>query len=252
VTDLVAHLRGLGIERGDTILVHTSYRAVRPIHGGPDSVIDALIDAVGPDGTVVMPSWSDEDDEVFDPASYEVDDHLGVVADEFWQRPDAVRGEHAFAVAAIGPRAREIAGAPFGVPPHGPESGIGRVYDANGKVVLLGVDHTANTTIHLAETVAGVPYSQRYRILIPSDDGPAAFDYDEPDSCCGGFVQVGDWLRTRGLTREGTFGNGHAMVASSRDIVATVVEELARDACRFLCEAGACEECDEARAAIPG
>jgi aminoglycoside N3'-acetyltransferase len=240
---LVAQLRDLGVGVGDILLVHTSYRAIRPIDGGPDGVIDALIEAVA-DGTIVMPSWTDEDDEVFEPEATEVDDHLGVVADEFWRRADVLRGTHPFAVAAWGRHAQEIASAPFVLPPHAPDSGVACVHDLDGKVLLLGVDHDANTTIHLGELIFGVPYSQPKHITVLANGRPKRIDYDENDHCCLRFNLVGDWLRARGLQREGPFGQARATLVRSRDVVSTVVEELARDALRFLHPRGECEECD--------
>ncbi len=248
---LVVQLRDIGVERADVLLVHTSFRAIRPIDGGPDGVIDALIEAVGPDGTIVMPSWTDEDDEIFDPEADDVDDHLGVVADEFWRRPDVVRGTHPFAVAAWGTHAQHIASAPFVVPPHAPDSGVARVHDLDGKVLLLGVDHDANTTIHLGELIFGVPYSEPNHITVLENGKPKRIEYDENDHCCRNFNLVGEWLRGRGLQREGPFGHGRVMIARSRDVVSTVVEELAEDPCRFLCPRGTCEACDRTWQSVP-
>ena len=249
--NLVDQLRDLGVESGDVLLVHTSFRAIRPIDGGPDGVIDALIAAVGAQGTIVMPSWTDEDDEIFDPDATEVDDHLGVVADEFWQRPDVVRGTHPFAVAAWGRHASAIASAPFVLPPHAPGSGVARVHDLDGKVLLVGVDHDADSTIHLGELVFGVPYSQPNHITVLENGRPKRIEYDENDHCCQRFNLVGDWLRRRGLQREGAFGHGPAILARSRDVVTTVVEELAADPCRFLHPLGTCIECNRTWASVP-
>ena len=66
--ELVRQLRSLGVTAGDVLLVHTSFRAVRPVEGGPEGLIRALRDALGPDGTLVMPSWTGDDDTPFDPA----------------------------------------------------------------------------------------------------------------------------------------------------------------------------------------
>lgn len=243
---VVEHLRDLGVPRGAVLLVHTAYSLTGPIEGGPDGLIDALLEAIGPEGTLVMPSWTEDDDEIFDPSSYEVDDHLGVVADEFWQRPGVVRGTHPFAMAALGPRAGEIAGAPLVLPPHAPNSGIAKVHDLDGWVLLLGVDHVGDTTIHLGELVAGVPYRVPHHITVDQDGEPRRIDYGENDHCCQNFVWVGDWLRARGRQHEGVVGYGRAQLARSRDIVATIVEELSDDPCRFLHRAGTCESCDEA------
>lgn len=247
---LAAHLRDIGVQPRGLLLVHTSFRTIGPVDGGPDAFIDALLEALGPEGTLVMPSWTDEDDEPFDPGTTDVEDHLGVVADTFWRRPGVVRGDHPFAVAALGPRAVQVAGAPFVLPPHGPGSGIDRVHDLDGWVLLAGVDHDANTTVHLGELCGGAPYRQPNHVTVLEDGEPKRIDYGENDSCCRGFNMVGDWLRERGLQREGALGGGRAMLARSRDIVATVVEELRDDTCRFLCRRGTCVECDRSWASM--
>ena len=65
---IAEELRALGLPAGAIVVVHTSYRAVGPVDGGPAALIDALGEAVGRDGTLVMPSMSDDDDIV--PAYY--------------------------------------------------------------------------------------------------------------------------------------------------------------------------------------
>jgi aminoglycoside 3-N-acetyltransferase len=137
------------------------------------------------------------------------------------------------------------------LPPHAPDSGVARVHELDGKVLLLGVDHDADTTIHLGELVFGVPYSQPNHITVLEEGRAKRIDYDENDHCCRNFNLVGDWLRVRGLQCEGTVGNARAMVARSRDIVSTVVEQLAEEPCRFLCARGTCDECDRTWTSVP-
>ncbi len=249
---LSAQLDALGLRRGDVVLVHTSFRAIRPTHGDPDAVIDALMETVGDEGTVVMPSWTDDDDEVFDPHTYEVDEHLGVVADEFWQRPDVLRGSHPFAVAAWGKHAAHITSAPLVLPPHAPDSGVARAHDLDGKVLLLGCDHDANTTIHLGELMAGAPYRVSNHITVLRDGQPTRIDYGENDHCCIGFNKVDGWLDARGLQRQGPFGSGTARLVRAQDVTATVIDELADDKCRLLehSPGGTCDECDRAWASV--
>lgn len=228
------------------LLVHTSFSKVGPLDGGPDALIDALLEALGPDGTLVMPSWTAEDDVPFDPTETSTLPHLGIVSDTFWRRPGVLRGDHPFAVAAIGPKADYITSAPFVLPPHAPDSGVARVHELDGWVLLLGVDHDSNTTIHLAELIAGVPYWQACYITIVENGRPKRVHYGENDHCCQRFNLAGDWLRDRGLQREGTVGSATAMLTRSRDVVDTVVEELRDDLCRFLHPRGSgCDECEE-------
>jgi aminoglycoside 3-N-acetyltransferase len=105
-----------------------------------------------------MPSWSGADDEPFEPARTPACSSLGVVADTFWRLPGVLRSDHVFAFAAAGPAAADITSGPLPLPPHIPDSAVGRVHDRDGQVLLLGVGHDADTMLHLAELVAAVPY----------------------------------------------------------------------------------------------
>src|SRR5438552_1255701 len=130
---LAGQLRTIGVGAGDVLLVHTSFRAVRPVEGGPLGLIEALRDVIGPRGTLVMPSWADDDDAPFDPVTTATPADLGVVADTFWRQPGVLRSDHPFAFAAAGPQASAIVSGPLPLPPHGHESPVGRVYDLNGQ-----------------------------------------------------------------------------------------------------------------------
>ena len=66
---LVAQLRAIGVEPGGVLLVHTAFRNVRPVENGPTGLCEALLEAVGPGGTLVMPSWTGDADAPWDPAS---------------------------------------------------------------------------------------------------------------------------------------------------------------------------------------
>jgi len=246
--EIVRQLRALGVGRGGVLLVHASFRAVRPVAGGPAGLIAALREGVGSDGTLVMPSWTGEDDAPFDPSTSLAAPDLGIVAETFRLLPGVLRSDHPFACAALGPRAAGIVAGPLPLPPHAPESPVGRVHGLDGQVLLLGVGHDADTTLHLAEVLAGVPYGVPKHCTVLRDGRPARIDYRENDHCCERFALADGWLRAAGLQSEGRVGNAHARLARSRDIVRVALERLARDPLLFLHPAGAgCAECDAAR-----
>ena len=86
---------------------------------------------------------------------------MGIVAQTFWQLPGVLRSDSPHAFAAAGPQAARIT-APHPVDvPHGLDSPVGRVYELDGQVLLLGVDHTANTTIHLGEYMRRARYRRK-------------------------------------------------------------------------------------------
>jgi aminoglycoside N3'-acetyltransferase len=250
--EVIAQLQTLGVKRGGVLLVHTSFRAVRPIEGGPEGLIDALLAAVGPEGTLVMPSWTGDDETPFDPASTRASEDLGVVADKFWRLPGVIRSEHLFAFAAKGPHAHRVTEGPLPLPPHSPQSPVSRVHELDGQVLLLGVGQDANTTLHLAELLANVPYRLPKHCTVLHEGRPKRIEYLENDHCCSGFARCDDWLRAAGLQSERMVGHAQSRLARSQDIVRVALEHLQQDPLTFLHpESAGCEECNDARASVP-
>jgi aminoglycoside N3'-acetyltransferase len=236
-------LAALGVEPGGVLVVHTSFSRVAPIDGGPRALIEALLDVLGPNGTLVMPSMSDDDEHPFDPAQTPCAG-MGIVADTFWRMPGVLRSDSPHAFAAFGLRAAEITAAhPLDVP-HGLDSPPGRVYEMDGQVLLLGVGHDANTTIHVAENMSGARYFRPMHVTILEGGRPVRFDYRELDHCCENFALMDEWLGER--QRRGVVGNGEARLMRSRDVVDAAMLRLQQHELTFLHDEGECEECDDA------
>ena len=242
---LTQKLLELGVQPGGVLLVHTAFSKVKPVEGGPAGLIEALGSALGSDGTLVMPSMSYDDDQVFDKTQNHCA-QLGVVADTFWRLPGVLRSDNNHAFAAAGPLAERIlAPHPIDIP-HGLNSPVGRVYELDGQVLLLGVDHTSNTTIHLCENMAGVRYRRDKYLTFLRDGKPTRFEYREIDHCCENFAFVDGWLDERGLQQHGKVGNADARLIRSRDIVDVVTKRLKGNEITFLHPKEVDEECDDA------
>ena len=248
---VVAQLRALGVRRGGVLLVHTYFRAVRPIEGGPIGLIRALSEVIGEEGTLVMPTMTDGET-VFDPGATPTHD-MGITAETFWRQPGVRRSPHpSGSFASRGPLAEHVCAPHPLSPPHGPDSPPGRVYDLGGQVLLLGVGHSESTTLHVAEAMARVPYSISYPCVVEQDSQPSTVMIAETDHCCRRFALADTWLRARGSQREGKVGSADARLFDSRDVVHLAVERLLADPLVFLCPADeGCEECDTARGSIP-
>lgn len=127
VHQLVEQLLSLGVRPGGVLLVHTAFSRVRPVEGGPLGLIQALSDALGPEGTLVVPTMT-AGDSVFDPRTTPTQD-MGVTAERFRRLAGVLRSDHPGAsFAARGPRAAEICAPQPLQPPHGPDSPVGRVW----------------------------------------------------------------------------------------------------------------------------
>lgn len=246
---LTQQLLDIGVTPGGVLLVHCAFSKLKPVENGPVGLIVALQSALGANGTLVMPSMSDDDNQPFDARTTPCHT-MGVVADTFWRLPDVLRSDSPHAFAARGPQAARIT-APHPLDlPHGLDSPVGRVYELNGQVLLLGVGHDANTSIHLAEYLAGVRYRRKKHLVVLKDGQPTRLDYWEIDHCCQNFQLVDEWLEARKLQGRGKVSNAEARLARSRAIVSVVREQLQREETVFLHPVGVDEECDEARASL--
>ena len=248
-TELTQQILDLGVIPGGVLLVHCAFSKVKPVENGPLGLIAALQAALGPAGTLVMPSMTDDDQVPFDPKTSTCLE-MGVVANTFWQLPDVLRSDSPHAFAAIGPQAAAITAThPLDVP-HGLDSPVGRVYELDGQVLLLGVGHDANTTIHLAESLAGVRYRREKSIIIKQGQRLVPYHYNEIDHCCQRFNLLDEWLESRGLQQRGKVGHADARLIPSQDVVEVVVSELRKNETALLHPPGVDHQCDEARSSL--
>ena len=246
---LVRQLSALGVEPGGVLLVHASFSSVAPVEGGPRGLIETLLAALGEGGTLVMPSMGDDDDMPFDRTKSPCR-AVGIVADTFWRMPGVLRSDSPHAFAALGPQAERIT-QPHPVDiPHGLESPPGRVHELDGQILLLGVGHDANTTLHVAEAIARVRYRQPKHATVLENGTAKRYEYGETDHCCERFGLLDAWLGNQ--QRRGNVGHAEGRLARSRDIVGAALERLSADETVFLHPSGGpCRECSEARASLP-
>lgn len=164
-SDIVTGLRSLGLRAGDRVLAHSSLSSFGQVEGGADTVINALLQAVGTRGTVLVPTLTGSEE--LSPANPPVFDPLrtpcwtGRIPETFRQRPDAIRSLHpTHSVAAIGPDAEAlIADHLDSLTPCDHSSPYGKLTaDERGCILLIGVDHQSNTTMHHVEEIVGAAY----------------------------------------------------------------------------------------------
>ncbi len=157
---LVEQLRAMGIQPGDTLLVHSSMKSLGKVQGGAETLIDALMESVS-EGLLLMPAhtWKQMGTEysLFDPENEPV--CVGIVPELFRKRPGVVRSLHpTHSMAAYGKYAEEyIRGEENRTTPCPPEGCWGRLREMKAKILLLGVTHIRNTYIHSIEESFGVP-----------------------------------------------------------------------------------------------
>ncbi len=162
LNDILSALKRLGIENGDTVLVHSSLKSFGRVEKGADDVIDALISAVGNEGTVVMPTLAMKNfNDAYDTWHITKPSDTGLITEVFRQRSDAIRSDQAtHSVAATGKNAEYLtkthgqSGLRIGIygnSPFAKDSPWQKLYDMNAKVIMLGVTYEKLTFRHLCE-----------------------------------------------------------------------------------------------------
>lgn len=187
---LVADLCRLGVRAGGVTMVHTRMSALGWVIGGSETVVRALLEALGPEGTLMAyASWADHvyalDDwpeehraayraepPVFDLATAEVDRDYGRIPERVRTWPGALRSAHPEAsVVAVGPRADWLTSSHPADDGYGAGSPLGRLVEAGGQVLMLGAPLSTVTLLHHAEAIASAPGKRTVTYRIAMADG---------------------------------------------------------------------------------
>lgn len=191
----------LGIKKGDDVIVHSSYKSLGGVGGGIETVIKALISAVGDSGTILFPTLSYESVEPNLPVNNPVFDVLntpscvGAMSNIFMNMESVERSLHpTHSVAAFGARQSEyIKDHLLDDEPVGVNSPFFKLGQLGGKVLFLGCTTAANTSMHGVEEYAGAPYilsndTKRY-IIIDKSGEKIEKDYRYHTIGAHGFAQ---------------------------------------------------------------
>ena len=254
--DIVAAIRSLGVQPGDLLIAHSSYRSFNPgdasdrVEGGPAAVAEALIDAVSPGGSVFVPTYNYGND-VWDPATSPSYD--GVITEHFRKLPGAVRSLHpTHALAGVGPDATSILANHDKVQPFGEGSPLWKLWERDAWVLLIGVSHEANSVAHVAEELLAMPYLDRRRTAHVARPGGAAEEVIlRRPGCSDSWAAVLDpRLRAAGAVREAMVGQSRFLLMRSTAVVAATIELLKNDPAALLCHRCDCDACNSARALL--
>ena len=144
-------------------MVHASLRSLGPVEGGARAVVEAILDALGPKGTMLMMIAAD-DDEPFDRLRTEADEDNGILAEVFRTFPGVEVNDHpACRFAALGACATYLLEPQPLNDYYGIGSPLERLVEHRGAVLRLGSDPDTVTLTHYAENLARVPDKKRVR-----------------------------------------------------------------------------------------
>ncbi|MET9271073.1 AAC(3) family N-acetyltransferase [Kribbella sp. NPDC003557] len=249
--ELVDGLRQLGLERTGEVIVHSSLSSFGYVDGGAEAVCAALTEVCG---TVLMPagswdltaipappglvrphnaywnaeSWPDFDEKLSQATSFRddlpIDSWLGKIPETFRQTCSPFRTGHPlFSYQAAGPAAERLLGA------QRPDWPLGPIEALDGDVLLLGVTHTSNTTIHLAEQYLGRSCFYRYA---KSADG-LWVEYPNIPGDSREFDAIEPTLRS--ATKEVRIGQARVRRIPKQAVLAATRQLVENDSAALLC-----------------
>ena len=240
-SEIVEGFKNIGLRKGSTVLVHSALSSFGYVEGGVPTVINALLETVGNEGTVMVPTLTGKyTDDKYNPPIFDVRKTpcwTGKIPENFRHMPDAKRSLHpSHSVAAMGSRRDELLfGHETGGSPCDKRSPYFKNAMLDGYVMLIGVDQESNTTIHCCEEAADVPYHLQKdftQINIVDYSGKEIsmrnrlHDWYKPPT---DFNKFDDLFLTHGIMKKVKIGNSDIRLMKAKDMLEFSVDLLLKD-----------------------
>ena len=232
---LIEDLKKLGLEKGDTVLVHASLSKLGWTCGGSQTVIMALLELIGTQGTIVMPAHTSANS---DPAEWEnppvpkewvYDIYLnmpafdvnlsptrgmGCIAELFRTLPQALRSNHPnVSFSALGKNEKYITEEHILAPQFGLQTPLGKLYNLKAKVLLLGVAYDSCTSFHLAEVLTEkLPFKKMGTAMMEDNKRVWKWFQDLEYDSEADFEKIGSELDKTGLVNIDRVGSSLSRV----------------------------------------
>jgi aminoglycoside 3-N-acetyltransferase len=257
--DVVSGLRAFDLDPETPLIVHASLSSFGEVRGGGEAVLGALLSLFE---QVLMPAFTyktmiiPEDGPPnnglvygsghdlnrmadFFRADLPVDPTIGDIAETLRKNANARRSSHPI-LSFSGIAVEDALAAQTLSEPLAP---IQALTEKNGWVLLLGVDHTVNTSIHYTEALAGRKSFVRWALTPTGIKECPAFP-----SCSDGFEAAAPLLES--ITRQQTIGAAQVRAIPLQPMIETLVGLLQKDPLALLCDRADCERCDAVRQAL--
>ncbi len=253
--NLVAAMQDVGLGEVGRLLMHSSLHSLGQVDGGAETLIDALLEVLGEEGTLMVPTFNyNLELDVFDPAT--VRSQTGLIPETLRKRPEAIRSLHPnYSVAAIGKDAEELTREHWKAEATGVGSPIDRIARLGGSILLLGVKHDTDSSMHVGEAYAEVPYRgvpfdpswpRTAKVRTPDGEIVPVDLHDEP-GCSTGFGIIEMPLRQRGMIRDFKIDRAKCQLVKGQNVIEATVEILEQRMDALLCSNPQCFFCPRAR-----
>lgn len=257
--DVINGLKCLDIEPNRPVIAHASLSSFGEVRGGAETILGALLTSMSgvmmptfTYKTMLIPEDGPEDNglnygsgkdtnrmsEFYTP-SMPADPMMGIIAEKLRQVTGARRSSHPI-LSFAGVGVEQVIRAQTMEEPLAP---IGELLERDGWVLLLGVDHTVNTSIHYAERLAGRKQFVRWALSAQGVTACPGFP-----GCSDGFEQIAPALAK--ATRVVKIGGARIQAVPLKALAQAVQQTLAKDPLALLCGRADCERCNTVRKSV--
>jgi aminoglycoside 3-N-acetyltransferase len=259
IADLAAEFRRIGIEPGDNVILHSSYKCVAPVEKGPSGVVQAMLDAIGPAGNLMVPTfsyclpmWNMEPFDITNTRS-----KTGAITEAVRLHPQALRSFHpTHSTAVIGPDAETITRNHMHASAIGLDSPFGKMHARKAKILMLGTHQDTNSSLHYCEVKSELGYidvpfteNQPYELAwFFNEVGQIEYtQVFEVPGCSRGFRAIEDPLRARGVLRDLQVFSAQSQLLRLDELVQAADEILRENPTLLLCNTPTCTICPKRR-----
>lgn len=257
VTSLKQDFKLLGIRSGQILIMHSSLSAIGWTVGGPVTVIKALMEILTSEGTLIMPTFSGDNTDPSDWENPPVPESwwniirnempayhpkitptrgMGIIVDIFRNWPTVIRSSHPVSsFAAWGKHAEYIIKNHDLIADLGENSPLARIYQLNGKILLVGVSHENNSSLHLAEYRSDFP-GKNYKLngsAILIDNKREWVEWRELNINSDDFEQLGIDFESKINYSPSKVGLADARLLSQREMVNFGIKWLKKNRIRI-------------------
>ncbi|MEC8992000.1 MAG: AAC(3) family N-acetyltransferase [Candidatus Latescibacterota bacterium] len=231
-SDVIRSLESMGLKAGDRVMVHSSLSSMGHVEGGAPTVLQAFLDVLGDAGTLMVPTFTHSGCQYYDPLL--TPSLNGAITEAARSLPGAIRSLHpTHAVTVVGPDAEDLVEDDLDRGALGRDSALDRLIKKGGHVFLLGVDHRANSSIHIGEDYAGddrqasiSPDHPKVVVLNHPQRGEEEVTLTEMMGSTIAFDRMEEVLRSRDQVVEGKIGEATCQLMKGEDIIAATVDIL--------------------------
>ena len=239
--NVITQLESIGINEGDSILLHSSLSKIGFVENGAKTIINAFIDVIGSKGTLCMPAFPGmgfnydylKTNPVFD--IKHTPSKMGIITEEFRKMNNVKRSFHPTdSVCALGFHAEEITNSHFNqITPYNINSPFIKLCQLNGKIVLIGVDLNSLTNFHTLEDAVEnfkfpIYHKELFQTQLIDENGvmkTMQTKVHNPEWSkkrkCNDFIKP---FENAGFLKHFTLGNAHCMIINAKEMQTWMIE----------------------------